>query len=144
MGFGKDYQEDLSFDVIDARHPGEIFTFHLAKRPAQEATDAMLHFIGLPDDEAKEVRQAAQLAAVAKLATRAPEGFAGFPTDERSLEERFLEYFSNPKYVEMPGIIRGLWEEFLAVAVPTVYLKSLQDTGSGMDSVPAGTSTPTP
>jgi len=142
MGFGKNYQKDLTFDVIDARHPGELFTFHLVKRPSQDAIDAQLAYIGLPDDEAKEVRQAALLGAVGKMVSRDPEGFESFPTDERALEARFVEYFGNPEIPEFPGMIRYLWEEYMAVAVPTVYLKSIQDTGSGVDSIPAGTSTP--
>ncbi|MCP9494064.1 MAG: hypothetical protein MSG64_06355 [Pyrinomonadaceae bacterium MAG19_C2-C3] len=142
MAFGKNYQKDLSFDVIDARHPGEIFTFHIVKRASQDAVEAQLVYIGLPDEEAVEVKQAALIAAVGKLVSRAPEGFDGFPEDDRPLETRFVEYFSNPDVAEFPGMIRYLWEDYMAVGVPTVYLKSVQDISAGVGAFSDGLSTP--
>jgi hypothetical protein len=121
---------EVSFELRHPWHPGSVFVFTFPKELPQAALDKAKHFLGLTDDERKDAVRVALIAAVGAMVSSAPEGFEGFPADERPLADRFTEYFDDPAHPELESLVAGAWRAYRAACLPAAYLKSREGSGA--------------
>lgn len=139
MSFSKtDYSPEIIISVTHPWYPSETFLFFFPKRLSQAAIDADAAVFSLRDNERPAAARLAVINVVAEMCVREPEGFADFPTDAimpekliaRGLPQRVREYFDDPSKPELEAIILGAWRAYRASALPSAYLKSLQNNGA--------------
>jgi hypothetical protein len=131
------WEPEIEIVVNHKWHPDTDFIFTFPKILPKAALDAEKTLLGLTDAERPDKSRLGVIDVVAKMCTRAPQGFDGFPTTEPAqLEQAVREYFDAPHFPELEAIISTAWSGYRAAARPAAYAKSLSRDGAGDDQPP--------